>query len=84
MRSEPDKDEPFGFEGPEIIKCKGYVCIWYTNAKVVYYFKKISDFIRVRFSGALCDLPLLFNQEYYWLETRQEHNYKSHQKGPEA
>ena len=25
MRSEPDKDEPFGFEGPEIIKCKGYV-----------------------------------------------------------
>ena len=26
MRSEPDKDEPFGFEGPEIIKCKGCVC----------------------------------------------------------
>ena len=25
MRSEPDKEEPFGFEGPEIIKCKGYV-----------------------------------------------------------
>jgi len=23
MRSEPDKDEPFGFEGPEIVKCKG-------------------------------------------------------------
>ena len=23
MRSEPDETEPFGFEGPEIIKCKG-------------------------------------------------------------
>ena len=23
MKSEPDEDEPFSFEGPEIIKCKG-------------------------------------------------------------
>ncbi|KAK2173521.1 hypothetical protein NP493_870g02027 [Ridgeia piscesae] len=28
MRSEPDKDEPFGFEGPEIVKCKGCTIDW--------------------------------------------------------
>ena len=25
MRSEPDESDPFSFEGPEIVKCKGYV-----------------------------------------------------------
>lgn len=24
MRSEPDEEDPFSFEGPEIVKCKGY------------------------------------------------------------
>ncbi|KAI0228751.1 Nucleosome assembly protein 1-like 1-A, partial [Lamellibrachia satsuma] len=28
MRSEPDKDEPFGFEGPEIVNCKGCTIDW--------------------------------------------------------
>ena len=27
MRSSPDEDDPFGFEGPEIISCKGLVYI---------------------------------------------------------
>jgi hypothetical protein len=26
MRSEPEEGDPFSFEGPEIIKCHGYVC----------------------------------------------------------
>jgi hypothetical protein len=25
MRAEPDAEDPFGFEGPEIIKCTGLV-----------------------------------------------------------
>lgn len=28
MRSEPDESEPFSFEGPEIIKCKGCTIDW--------------------------------------------------------
>ncbi len=28
MRSVPDEDDPFGFEGPEIIKCKGCKIDW--------------------------------------------------------
>lgn len=29
MRSEPDETDPWSFEGPEIIKCKGYVLVKY-------------------------------------------------------
>ena len=25
MRGKPDEEDPLGFEGPEIIKCKGYI-----------------------------------------------------------
>ncbi|KAJ8676645.1 hypothetical protein QAD02_012432 [Eretmocerus hayati] len=28
MKCEPEKDDPFGFEGPEIYKCKGCVIDW--------------------------------------------------------
>lgn len=28
MRSEPDEEDPFSFEGPEIVKCKGCEIDW--------------------------------------------------------
>lgn len=34
MRCKPDEDDPFGFEGPEIIKCKGCTIDWYKNKNV--------------------------------------------------
>ncbi|KAF6216282.1 hypothetical protein GE061_000622 [Apolygus lucorum] len=34
MRCKPDEDDPFSFEGPEIIKCKGCTIDWYKNKNV--------------------------------------------------
>jgi hypothetical protein len=31
MKCEPDEDDPFSFEGPEIIKCKGCKIDWKQN-----------------------------------------------------
>ena len=42
MRSEPDPQEPFGFEGPEIIKCKGCKIDWKKGKNVtVKLIKKV-------------------------------------------
>uniref|UniRef100_A0A0A9YAS1 Nucleosome assembly protein 1-like 4 n=1 Tax=Lygus hesperus TaxID=30085 RepID=A0A0A9YAS1_LYGHE len=34
MRCKPDEEDPFSFEGPEIIKCKGCTIDWYKNKNV--------------------------------------------------
>jgi len=42
MRSEPEEGEPFGFEGPEIIKCKGCKIDWKSGKNVtVKVIKKV-------------------------------------------
>jgi nucleosome assembly protein 1-like 1 len=42
MRSEPDKEEPFSFEGPEITKCKGCTIDWNKGKNVtVKVIKKV-------------------------------------------
>lgn len=30
MKSEPDADDPFSFEGPDIVGCTGYDCIYFS------------------------------------------------------
>lgn len=72
MRSEPDENDPFSFDGPEIMSCTGW---GYNSAK--YH---VTMFIAL----PLMTLLFCFSQLHHWLDEGQKRHIENNQEETEA